>query len=167
MNDFSILLILYSIGKRLKDLFGYPVYINPNQQSTDLPCFFVQLIPNEHLKQIMGNEYEYKLNIDIIYLIDYNKNNSYTEFYEVINKLDAELQNLDVYKIIDNEETKIGSVGCHNNSFTTELGKMNYRFNIPIMARLIDTEEEAGKVKLRELITNLTLGGKTYETKIK
>lgn len=162
LNSFSINLVLYSIGKRLKELFDKPVYINPNQQSTDLPCFFVQLIPNNHIKQIVGKRYQYDLSIDIIYLIDYNNNNSYTEFYEIIDKLDAELEDVDLYKVVEelDEPVKVGSVGCHEKSFSTELGKMSYKFRIPIMVRLVDIETEELRRKLKRVILDLTINNK-------
>lgn len=162
LNSFSINLVLYSIGKRLKELFNKPVYINPNQQSTDLPCFFVQLIPNNHIKQIVGKRYQYDLSIDIIYLIDYNNNNSYTEFYGIIDKLDAELEDVDLYKVVEeqDEPVKVGSVGCHEKSFSTELGKMSYKFRIPIMVKLVDMETEELRRKLKRVILDLTINNK-------
>ena len=162
LNSFSINLVLYSIGKRLKELFNKPIYINPNQQSTDLPCFFVQLIPNNHIKQIVGKRYQYDLSIDIIYLIDYNNNNSYIEFYEIIDKLDAELEDIDLYKVVEeqDEPVKVGSVGCHEKSFSTELGKMSYKFRIPIMVKLVDTETEELRRKLKRVILDLTINNK-------
>lgn len=162
LNSFSINLVLYSIGKKLKELFNKPVYINPNQQSTDLPCFFVQLIPNNHIKQIIGKRYEFNLSIDIIYLIDYNNNNSYIEFYNIIDKLDAELEDVELYKVIEDsdEPVKIGSVGCHDKSFSTELGKMNYKFRIPIMTKLVDMETEELRRKLKRVILDLTINNK-------
>lgn len=162
LNSFSINLVLYSIGKRLKELFNKPIYINPNQQSTDLPCFFVQLIPNNHIKQIVGKRYQYDLSIDIIYLIDYNNNNSYIEFYEIIDKLDAELEDIDLYKVVEeqDEPVKVGSVGCHEKSFSTELGKMSYKFRIPIMVKLVDTETEELRRKLKRVILDLRINNK-------
>ena len=159
LNNFSINLVLYSIGKKLKELFNKPVYINPNQQSTDLPCFFVQLIPNNHIKQIIGKRYLYELSIDIIYLIDYNNNNSYTNFYDIIDILDAETENIDLYKVVaeSDEPVKVGSVGCLEKSFSTELGKMSYKFRIPIMTKLVDSETEELRTKLKRVILNLSI----------
>lgn len=170
---FTINRILYSIGKVLKDLFNNPIYINPNQQSTELPCFFVQLIPNEHLIQGIGKRAEYKLNIDVIHLVDYNKNDTYTYFYDIVNKLDANLDNIPLLDIGEGEEEvkPNGSFGCYNRSFSTEQGKLTYKFNSNIIVRKVDTDILENTQRLKRLILNLSLkgdkDGKTYKTTIR
>ena len=149
---FSLNNILYSIGFQIKKLFNNRVYINPNQQSTELPCFFVQLVPTSHLQEGISKDI-YNLQFDIIYLIDINDNNQYTKFYDIINILDA---NMHVIPYHTDEEKEFGNFTLHNPSFTTELGKLSYKANGLFRVKIKDIDKEPNE-KLKKLIFNLTL----------
>lgn len=169
-RKFTVNRILYSIGKTLKDYYrDLPIFINPNQQSTDVPCFFVQLIPsNNHLKKGLSNIDEYQLKIDIIYLVDYNQNDMYTHFYDIINDLDCLCDNVYFYTGTYNdkgEAIKNGTFGIHNRQYTTELGKLSYRFDINLRVKKIDIDLNDSFDKLNQLIYNLNI--KTSEKQMR
>jgi len=150
---FSINNVLYSIGNTIKQLFNKKVYINPNQQSTELPCFFVQLVPNAHIQECIGKYDIYSLQFDIIYLDDINNNQQYTNFYDIINKLDA---NLGVIDYLNEDENKQGKFTLHKPSFTTELGKLSYKINGNFRVKLDDLDVEPNE-KLKKLFLSLTI----------
>lgn len=149
---FSLNNVLYSIGYQLKQLFNKKVYINPNQQSTELPCFFVQLVPTSHLQEGISKDI-YNIQIDIIYLIDINDNNQYTNFYDIMNVLDANMHVIN-YRLDDDNIS--GNFTLHNPSFTTELGKLSYKVNALFRVKIKDIDKEPNK-KLKQLILNLSI----------
>lgn len=149
---FTINNVLYSIGSVIKNVFNKRVYINPNQQSTELPCFFVQLVPTNHIQEGISKDV-YNLQFDIIYLVDVNKNNQFENFYDVINTLDAYMH---VVPYLTDENESSGNFTLHNPSFTTELGKLSYKINGLFRVKLVDTEAETSE-KLKRLILDLSI----------
>lgn len=149
---FSVNNVLYSIGYQLKKIFNKRVYINPNQQSTELPCFFVQLVPNSHLQEGISKDI-YNLQFDIIYLVDINDNNQYTKFYDILNVLDA---NMNVIPYLMDDDKANGNFTLHSPSFTTELGKLSYKKSGLFRVKLKDIDVEPNK-KLKQLILNLSI----------
>lgn len=163
---FNINRILYSLGNEIYKLFNCPIYINPNQQSTELPCFFIQVINSELNEGI--NRDIYRLSIDIIKLVDYNKNDMFESFYDDIAILDANLDNI---PFLDENEVAHGSFGLHDRNFTLDRGRLSYKVNTFLRMYRADIEQEMNGEKLRNLILKLSIGQnkeveKTYEINI-
>lgn len=150
--QFSLNNLLYSIAYVLKQLFNKPIYINPNQQSTQLPCFFVQLVPTSHLKRGISKDI-YDVQFDIIYLTDINDNKQFSRFYDILNVLDA---NIHIIPYRTEDENIEGNFTLHNPSFTTELGKLSYKVNGLFRVKLKDIDKEPS-AKLKRLILNLSI----------
>lgn len=155
MVEFTTLRMIYSIAKTLDDLFGYPIYIDPKQQGMKTPCFFIQLIGSgQRLKEEIKQMGTYTLHFDITYLTEYNKNNKYSDYYFVLDRLEA---NLDNVKYINDEGDTLASFGIHERDYTTDLQALHYKFKTMFRARLVDTENNLDGNKLKQLIYNLSI----------
>lgn len=154
MPAFSIVRMLYSIAYLLKSEFpDIPIYIDPKQQGVDVPCFFIQLIGSgQHMKMEIGKMATYNLQFDVSYLTDYNANDKYSDYYNVIDKLDVLLCNV---AYVNDEGERLASFGIHTRDYTTDLQALHYRFKTAVRVRLVSDEGE-GEL-LRELIYKLTI----------
>lgn len=151
--DFSILRMLYSIAYLIKTEFDIPIYLDPKQQGVVTPCFFIQLIGSgQHLKEEIGKMAIYNLQFDVTYLTDYNKQDKYSDYYNVIDKFDCLLCNV---PYVNDEGEKLASFGIHTRDYTTDLQALHYRFKTAVRVKLISDEDE-GEL-LREIIYKLSI----------
>lgn len=166
MPVFSTLRVLYSIAYLIKTEFDIPIYIDPKQQGVSTPCFFIQQVGSSmRFKEEVGPMATYNLHIDITYLSDYNKNDKYSDYYNIIDRFDALLCNVDY---VNDEGEKLASFGIHERDYTTDLQALHYRVKTNLRVRLVDDDEEFKGNKLRELIYKLTLkDGGEYHGRIK
>ncbi|WP_333648038.1 phage tail terminator family protein [Lacrimispora sp.] len=89
---FTLAQLLDSIGGVLKE--NYPdisVYSNPNQQGTDVPCFFIFFMPTETENQ-MGRRYMRNIGIDVVYLVERNDPDAHDQLVSVADQLDFALE---------------------------------------------------------------------------
>lgn len=160
MSEFKILLLLYSIGSQLKQIRDLPVYINPEKQGINTPCFFIQLIGsgNTREKEIGDNIYKYDLTIDISYLQDYTNCRLYEEYYELIEELDKQFSSIN-YINTDNEV--VATMSIFDRKYITDISALHYQFRICQRVLLRDETYENIE-KLKKLIMKLQFKGAVY-----
>lgn len=89
---FTLIQLLDSIGGVLKE--NYPdisVYSNPNQQGTDVPCFFIFFMPTETENQI-GRRFMRNIGIDVVYLVERNDPDAHDQLVSIADQLDYALE---------------------------------------------------------------------------
>lgn len=89
---FTLTQLVDSIGGVLRE--SYPdisVYSNPNQQGTDVPCFFVFFMPTE-MENRVGRRSLRNVGIDVVYLVERNDPDAYDQLVSVADRLDLELE---------------------------------------------------------------------------
>lgn len=89
---FTLTQLLDSIGGALKE--SYPdisVYSNPNQQGTDVPCFFIFFMPTETENRV-GRRCMRNIGIDVVYLVERNDPDAHDQLVSVADQLDYALE---------------------------------------------------------------------------
>lgn len=161
MNNeyFSILRLLYSIGKQISEHYKYPIYINPMLQGAQPPCFFIQCLNmnDTHIEKEIGNNiFRYQLKIAIIYVEKQNDLTLYEKYYNIIDKLDYNLKSIKLY---DDEGNVYASLRTNFRQFETSLENLIYKFEVAVRVVAIEPPSE----KLKNLIIDLTIGGNNGE----
>lgn len=88
MAEFSIEHLTQAIAGTLNEHFnGIPVYSNPNQQDTEIPCFFITFMPSSIDEQIDGFFLQ-KIGVDIVYLDEYNIPDLYDRYSGIAQTMD-------------------------------------------------------------------------------
>lgn len=146
--DISIQIVTQAIAGQLKRLFpSIKVYNSPNQQNTEIPCFFINFIPLSGMLPEVGSRSCRTMGIDLVYLEDYNKTDLYDRYLEVAEILDINMDLIDFpYAVIDQETQEIYNrttyMHTYNREWTADLAALHYKFNIKFLASLPPDENQ-------------------------
>lgn len=89
---FTLEKLVNSIAGVLKAEYpDIPIYNNPSQQGTEVPCFFVFFMPTEIEKQI-GRRFMRNIGIDIVYLVEKNDPDAHDKMVSAADTLDCALE---------------------------------------------------------------------------
>lgn len=83
--------ILSGIAEKIATFSNRPVRISPTQQNTNLPCFYLCLMPGA-IRDEIDNRYFSDINIDIVFLQQANITNATNGILEVLQNLDENLE---------------------------------------------------------------------------
>ena len=122
---FTIANLMDSIAGVLKT--GYPdcpVYLGPNQQGTDYPCFFIFLMPSTIMDE-PGGRYFRDLGLDVVYVQERNAVGGNKEIQAVQEYLDEHL-------LLFDYSDGAGTVPLHTyeRQASTEDQELHYKFHI-------------------------------------
>lgn len=158
-------MIIESISYHLNKLTGLKVYADANPQvQVNTPCFFVQFMNgNNYLEpQCIQNYYVYRFQIDITYLQDAQDINSYMKAQEILDKLDANLDNIPLMIYNENNEyVQAGSLDVHRPNNFWSLQDLHYQFEIVFRTKLVDIDDTGGK-KLRKVYIDVELNQEEF-----
>lgn len=118
---FALTQLLDSIGGALKE--SYPdisVYSNPNQQGTDIPCFFIFFMPTE-TENRMGRRYMRNIGIDVVYLVEKNDPDAHDQLVAVADQLDFSLEFISYGN---------GKLRTFDREWKIDDGELHYQFTI-------------------------------------
>ena len=118
---FTLTQLLDSIGGALKE--SYPdisVYSNPNQQGTDVPCFFIFFMPTD-AENRMDRRYMRNIGIDVVYLVERNNPDAHDQMVSVADQLDFTLE------FIPYED---GKLRTFDREWKIDDGELHYQFTI-------------------------------------
>ena len=141
---FTIDSVLNSLAGVLTAEYQYPVYLGPNQQGTDTPCFFIMLMPSTIEKEI-GNAYIRNLGIDIVFVQQRNKLNANAEIQQIQEFLDYSLASF----MYSDEVGEPVPLWTYDREASSEDQELHYKLHIrqrvaiPIDSVLMQTMEEA------------------------
>ena len=123
--------VVEAISNALNENFSNTeIYINEIKQGFQEPCFFIQLLnPNE--KQILGNRYKQKIDLDIMYFPK-NENDNW-ELMEVAQKLN------NILEVIKTEENDL--LRGINRNFQMIDGNLHYFVTFGIFVRKVAEED--------------------------
>lgn len=122
---FTIANLMDSIAGVLKVGYpGCPVYLGPNQQGTDYPCFFIFLMPSSIADEPDGRYFR-DLGLDVVYVQERNAVGGNAEIQAVQEYLDEHL-------LIFNYSDGTGTVPLHTceREASTEDQELHYKFHI-------------------------------------
>lgn len=118
---FALTQLLDSIGGALKE--SYPdisVYSNPNQQGTDIPCFFIFFMPTE-TENRMGRRYMRNIGIDVVYLVEKNDPDAHDQLVAAADQLDFALEFISYGN---------GKLRTFDREWKIDDGELHYQFTI-------------------------------------
>jgi len=93
--EISVDIISLSLAGTLEAQFpDSTVYDNPNQQGTELPAWFIIFMPGTSINKEIGNRYKRTLNVDLVYLEDFNLADLYDRYRRAAERLDEILDKL-------------------------------------------------------------------------
>lgn len=118
---FTLTQLLDSIGGALKD--SYPdisVYSNPNQQGTDVPCFFIFFRPTETENRV-GSRFMRNMGIDVVYLVEKNDPDAHDQLVSVADRLDFVLEFIPY---------EAGKLRTYEREWKIDDGELHYQFTI-------------------------------------
>lgn len=106
---------------------GYPdcpVYLGPNQQGTDYPCFFIFLMPSIIMDE-PGGRYFRDLGLDVVYVQERNAVGGNKEIQAVQEYLDEHLLQFDY-----SDGTGTVPLHTYERQASTEDQELHYKFHI-------------------------------------
>ena len=118
---FALTQLLDYIGGALKE--SYPdisVYSNPNQQGTDIPCFFIFFMPTE-TENRMGRRYMRNIGIDVVYLVEKNDPDAHDQLVAAADQLDFALEFISYGN---------GKLRTFDREWKIDDGELHYQFTI-------------------------------------
>ncbi len=118
---FTLTQLVDSISGALKE--SYPdisVYSNPNQQGTDVPCFFIFFMPTETENRV-GRRFMRNVGIDVVYLIERNDPDVHDQLVSVADQLDYALE------FIPYED---GKLRTYDREWKIDDGELHYQFTV-------------------------------------
>ena len=118
---FTIEKLIDSIGGTLKE--SYPdisVYSNPNQQGTDVPCFFIFFMPTE-TENRLGRRFMRNIGIDVVYLVERNDPDAHDQLVSVADQLDF------ILEFIPYED---GKLRTFDREWKIDDGELHYQFTV-------------------------------------
>ena len=122
---FALNHVLDSVAGLLNKKYPYPVYVSPNQQGTQYPCFFIFFMPSTIEGQI-GGRFIRDLGLDIVFVQQRNIINGNAEIHAVAEYLD---ENLELFSYTDgNGETAL--IRTYEREGQTEDDELHYKFHI-------------------------------------
>jgi len=122
----------------LKQLFpGVSVYVNPNQQGTKTPSFFIQYMPHSGIRKQVAERYNRKLFIDLIYMDDYNLTDLYDRYLKVVETLD---ENIELLPITQNGT--LYYLRTYERDWSVELSELHYKFYLEFRASISRADDE-------------------------
>lgn len=123
---FTIENLLNSLAGVLKAGYpGRPVYVSPNQQGTEFPCFFIFLMPSR-IEDGIGGRFLRDLWLDLVFVQQRNAANGNAEIQEVQEFLD---QNLDKFLYYD-ESGSSAWLHTYEREASVEDQELHYKFHV-------------------------------------
>ena len=123
---FTIENLLNSLACVLKAGYpGRPVYVSPNQQGTEFPCFFIFLMPSR-IEDGIGGRFLRDLGLDLVFVQQRNAANGNAEIQEVQEFLD---QNLDKFLYCD-ERGSSTWLHTYEREASVEDQELHYKFHV-------------------------------------
>lgn len=156
---FSIDNVLNSLAGVLKEKYpDYPVYISPNQQGTEYPCFFLFLMPSTISAEVDGRFYR-DLGIDVVFVQARNIVNGYDEIQVIQEYLDCTLE---MFPYTDGSAAPV-LIHTYERQASVEDDELHYQFHIRQRVSLPKThnpmeEMEENNVGIKEDSTGKTSG---------
>lgn len=102
---------------------NYPdiqVYSNPNQQGTEIPCFFIFFMPTETENRV-GRRFMRNIGIDIVYLVERNDPDAHDQLVSVADKLDYALEFIPYMD---------GKLRTFDREWKIDDGELHYQFKV-------------------------------------
>ena len=123
---FTIDNLINSLAGVLKAKYPeYPVYTSPNQQGTNVPCFFIFLMPSTVTAEVDGRFYR-DLGIDIIFVQERNVVNGNAEIQSIQDYLDYSLE---IFPYTDGDGAPV-PLHTYERQASVEDQEMHYQFHI-------------------------------------
>lgn len=127
---FSLNFLTKSLADFLSTAFpSASFYVDPNQQGTKTPCFFVQQRFAQAEDKIGGMALR-KIGCDLVYLLDYNLPDLQRQYQTAADTLD---EYLDVFTYSDGESTTL--LRCENRSWTIQVDELHYKFDLHVWCK--------------------------------
>lgn len=118
---FTLTQLLDSIGGVLKDKYpDISAYSNPNQQGTDVPCFFIFFMPTETENRV-GRRFMRNIGIDVVYLAERTDTDAYDQLVSVADQLDF------ILEFIPYGDEKLRT---YDREWKIDDGELHYQFTI-------------------------------------
>lgn len=118
---FTLEKLVDSISGALKE--SYPdtsVYSNPNQQGTDVPCFFIFFMPTETENRV-GRRFMRNVGIDVVYLVERNDPDAHDQLVSVADQLDFALEFIPYAD---------GKLRTYDREWKIDDGELHYQFTV-------------------------------------
>jgi len=138
---FTLEKLIDFIGGALKE--SYPdisVYSNPNQQGTEVPCFFIFFMPTETENRV-GRRYVRNIGIDVVYLVERNDPDAHDQLVSVADQLDYALE------FISYED---GKLRTYNREWKIDDGELHYQFTVKAIVSYPDNTPTIKEVESYE-----------------
>lgn len=149
--NFTIQNLLNSLAGVLKMEYpSYPVYVSPNQQGTDFPCFFISLMPSS-IEDEVGGRFFRDLGIDLVFVQQRNPVNGNAEIQGVQEFLDCSLE---LFPYRDESGTEV-LLHTYERQASVEDGELHYKFHVRQRVSLPEHEScmremEENRVRIEE-----------------
>ena len=131
--NFTLENVFQSIAGVLKR--EYPdcdIYVDPEQQGTTLPCFFIFPMQTT-IKGHISDRYFRDIGVDVVYLQSSDTLNRYRIAQEIVEYLD---QSLDTFSYSDGSGTT--SVRALEREWSIDDGELHYKFHIKVRVAAAD-----------------------------
>lgn len=137
-----------SLAYQLKEIFpGVKCYMNPNQQGTVSPCFFIQYAPGSGIERETHITSWKRLNVELIYEDDFNLPDLYERYLRVAERLDN-VAYFHYIRDIDEQTHCYIIMEIDRREWTVSLPSLVYKFTLEI--RLYDDPDRI-KMRTKEL----------------
>lgn len=119
------------------------IYANPNQQGTEVPCWFINYVPSNKLVRDVGRHFFREIMVDLVYELEYNRVDLFDRYLEAAEIVDDALVRLP-YKFGDGSELPLQ---IKEREWKVSNDALHYQFKIK--ARVI--KERVDPVKMQEI----------------
>lgn len=165
----SIALVQEALAAYLRQYAGaVNVYRNPNQQDTELPCWFVNLMPPSGIEKAVGNRYWRTFGFDLCYMEQFNLPDLYNRYIAKAEILDETLGLLAYpymyQKKEDSEpEQRYAYIHTSNRQWVPGLDMLHYRFEVQLrVSRTFDDNAKMMVIEeLHEFVKEVMADGET------
>ncbi|WP_313583347.1 phage tail terminator family protein [Lacrimispora sp.] len=138
---FTLEKLVDSISGALKEIYpDISVYSNPNQQGTDVPCFFIFFMPTE-TENRAGRRFMRNIGIDVVYLVERNDPDAHDQLVSVADQLDY------VLEFIPYED---GKLRTYDREWKIDDGELHYQFKVKVIVSYPDNTSPIESVETYE-----------------
>lgn len=157
----SINSVIDAIAGNLRDKAGATyVYNNPNQQNTQYPCWFINLVPTNSIDRVTMARNLRSLTIDLVYHEQINEIILFDNYIAQAEILDEKLLFIDYpYSFRDDEGNTISGIAkirTIERHWTIDRTALHYMFTLPFHVT-IKEEEHIKMMRIEELNETVTI----------
>lgn len=137
--------VVIAISSFLKSLFGQDmkVYVSPNVQDTELPCFFINFIPVTGIGNLQVGEefYLMKYMVDISYVRQQNEPNLYLTYMDTMSILDVNFPFIPFKYTDDSGVEHTVPVRTYEREYKINRDALHYQFKLELQTYLTNDNE--------------------------